>query len=66
LGAGVEAHGSAGGAVSEKKIKNRIICIRNRRDKVLRTLGKPCPIYMESGFHERLHVLISLCYKTLI
>ena len=30
LGAGVEAHGSTGGAVSEKKIKSRIICIRNR------------------------------------
>ena len=30
LGAGVEAHGSAGGAVSEKKIKSRIICVRNR------------------------------------
>jgi len=30
LGARVEAHGSTGGAVSEKKIKRRIICIRNR------------------------------------
>jgi len=31
LGAGVEAHGSAGGAVSEKKkSKSKIICVRNR------------------------------------
>ena len=29
-GAGVEAHGSARGAVSEKKIKSIIICVRNR------------------------------------
>ena len=28
LGVGVEAHGSAGGAISEKK--SRIICVRNR------------------------------------
>ena len=30
LGAGVEAHGSTRGAISKKKIKSRIICVRNR------------------------------------
>jgi len=30
LGAGVEAHGSAEGAISEKKIKSKIVCVRNK------------------------------------
>ena len=30
LGVGVEVHGSAGSAVSEKKIKSIIICVRNK------------------------------------
>ena len=41
LGAGVEAHGSAGGAVSEKKNQKQNYVLEIGRDKVLGSLGKP-------------------------
>jgi len=41
LGAGVEGHGSAGGAVSEKKSKSELYVLEIGRNKVLRSLGKP-------------------------
>jgi len=43
LGAGVEAHGSTGGAVSEKKKKSKaeLYVLEIWRDKVLGSLGKP-------------------------
>jgi len=41
VGARVEAHGSTGGAVSEKKSKAELYALEIGRDKVLRSLGKP-------------------------
>jgi len=41
VGARVEAHGSTGGAVSEKKSKAELHALEIGREKVLRSLGKP-------------------------
>ena len=41
MGAGVEAHGSTRGAVSEKKSKAELYALKIGRDKVLGSLGKP-------------------------
>ena len=40
LGAGVEAHGLTGGAISEKKSKAELYALEIGRDKVLGSLGK--------------------------